>query len=233
MSGARAQLALETLPDNRSLLPMLLHALNQPLTGLQCSLELAASGSRRPEQYIRTLREGLVLASRMRILVEAIREVIDARQQEAAAQTGESFLLDSLLCETVDDLRPVGEARSVQLSLACEVPLPVEGNRAQTAALLFRLLESALSLTRDGAGLRIAATSDGQRAIVLISWTTAPPPEFSPFSRSELGLIVAQAGWEQAGARWASSQVADTQSCTLQLPLSHSGTPEGANGGAL
>src|SRR5271155_2287298 len=56
----------------RSPLGQLLHALNQPLTGLQCSMEVALAAPRTPEQYARGLREGLELTERMRTLVEAI-----------------------------------------------------------------------------------------------------------------------------------------------------------------
>ena len=61
-------------------LAVLLHELNQPLTGLQCSLELATVGSHTPEQYVDTIRQGLDLVSRMRMLVEAVREVADIEQ---------------------------------------------------------------------------------------------------------------------------------------------------------
>src|SRR5277367_1520624 len=69
---------------HRGALAYLLHALNQPLTGLQCSLELAVAGPRRPEQYVRTLQESLELTLRMRLLVEAIRELTD--DQEASVR---------------------------------------------------------------------------------------------------------------------------------------------------
>jgi len=61
----------------------LLHALNQPLTGLQCSLELALVSPRPAEQYVRTLREGLELTGRMRVLVQAVRELADLDQEES------------------------------------------------------------------------------------------------------------------------------------------------------
>ena len=55
MSGASARLAAvagySTIPKGRTLLTHLLHALNQPLTGLHCSLELALAGVRSTEQY--------------------------------------------------------------------------------------------------------------------------------------------------------------------------------------
>lgn len=221
MRGSGAQPAFQpangALPEGRSPLAHLLHALNQPLTGLQCSLELAAAGPRRQEQYIRTLREGLELTCRMRLLVEAIRELTDA--EPADGDEGESFLLDALLRETVDDLRPVAEIRNVPLLLACEAPLPVQAGHRRLGALLFRLLESALNLAREGCDLRIAATRERERAVLVVSWSAAPPPEHSPFSRPELGLLIARAGWERAGAEWITVRSGDAQTCTVRLPL--------------
>src|SRR5579863_8354522 len=68
------------LTASRSPLQHLLHALNQPLTGLHCSLELALVGQRTPEQYVRALSEGLELAGRMSVLVGAIRELVETEE---------------------------------------------------------------------------------------------------------------------------------------------------------
>jgi hypothetical protein len=56
---------------------------------------------------VRTLREGLDLTARMRVLVEAIRELTNTRPEAGAVQI---FRFDGLLRDTADDLRPVGEA---------------------------------------------------------------------------------------------------------------------------
>src|SRR5208282_1526332 len=131
MSSARAQAApqsaREETSNGRSLLSHLLHALNQPLTGLQCSLELAVAGPRPNELYIRTLREGLELTGRMRILVEAIREVADA--QPLDREQFEAVQLDDLLRSAVADLFPVAEAKGVRLLLVSGAPLPLRADR--------------------------------------------------------------------------------------------------------
>jgi hypothetical protein len=59
----------------------LLHALNQPLTGLQCSMEVALASPRPIEYHVPRLREGLDLTERMRSLVDAIREVADGGKE--------------------------------------------------------------------------------------------------------------------------------------------------------
>jgi C4-dicarboxylate-specific signal transduction histidine kinase len=221
MSASGPQLALQSahgaIPKARSPLAHLLHALNQPLTGLQCSLELAVAGPRPAEHCVRTLREGLELTLRMRILVEAIRELADA--QPSDSQEVEPFLLDTLLRSTADDLLPVAETNHVRLVLMSPAGLPVRGDRRCLAPLLFRLLESALSLAGEGTELRIAATREPEHACLVVCWNSGPPPEYSPFSRQELGLLIAQSGWERAGAEWSRTQAGTTQTCTVRLPL--------------
>jgi signal transduction histidine kinase len=205
-----------TLPEGRSLLAHLLHALNQPLTGLQCSLEVALAGHRQAEQYISTLRDGLELTARMRILVEAIREVAEPRDHVGIS---DRFLLDGLLRETATELHPVAEARQVQLLTACHPSLLVLADRRLLASVLFRWLESALSLAAEGSELRVVATRDSGHAVLIASWIDGPLPEHSPFSRPELGLLIAQTGWQRAGGDWNRRRAASTQTCTVRLAL--------------
>lgn len=217
---ASAQLAPQfagATPKGRSPLAHLLHALNQPLTGLQCSLELAVAGPRPIEQYVRALREGLELTGRMRILVEAIREVADL--QPSDWEDLKPLLLDQLLRSTAADLLPVAEARGVRLVLEKLGALPLQADRRTLEALLFRFLESALSLTREGSDLRIAATAERGHANLVVSWNQGSPPEHSPFSRPEVGLLIARAGWERAGAEWIHTRTESIETCAVRLPL--------------
>ena len=242
MSGVRSQSALQPAPQaareatskGRSPLAHLLHALNQPLTGLQCSLELAVAGPRPSEQYVRTLREALELTGRMRILVEAIREVADT--QPSDREEFDLVRLDELLRTTVTDLLPVAQARGVRLALENQAPLPLRADRRSLTTLLVRLLDSVLSLARAGSDLRIVAAADRDEVSLVVSWNPGPPPEHSPFSRPEVGLLLARVGWERAGAEWvhtrttppagtaerttaASATEATTEACTIRLPL--------------
>jgi hypothetical protein len=225
MSGPSPKLASQSvsrsvpgaMAKSRTPLAHLLHALNQPLTGLQCSLELAAAGSRPAEQYLRTLREGLELTGRMRILVEAIRELADTQPWDS--DDIEPLLLDALLRDTSADLLPVAETRSVRLLVVSHAALPVRADRRGLAALIFRFLESALSLARSGSDLQVVASPERGYARLAVSWSQGPPPEHSPFSRQELGLLLAQVGWERAGAEWTHTWAETAQSCTVRMPL--------------
>jgi hypothetical protein len=221
MNSLGTQLATQSpdtaIPKGRSLLGHLLHALNQPLTGLQCSMEVALTAPRQAEQYVSTLRDGLDLTARMRILVEAIRELADLPQDDLGSCS--RFPLDGLLRETAMDLHPVAESRNVQLLTACQPALVVLADRRFLAAMMFRWLESALSLAGEGTELKVAATRDSGQAVLMASWTDGQQPDHAPFSKPELGLLIAQAGWERAGAEWERKRAASSHICTVRLPL--------------
>lgn len=200
----------------RSVLEQLLHALNQPLTGLQCSMEVALASPRTPEQYVRGLREGLELTERMRALVGAIREVADGEAEKE--EKLETIELKTLLGEVVDDLGPVAEMKSVRITLdgsASACSAVVAGGR-RLSTLLFRLLESALSLANRGSALRVEAGGAPAGAWICIRWQAERPR--AGFSRPELGLLVAQAGLERAGAKWIAERSGDLETVTVQLP---------------
>ena len=201
----------------RSPFSQLLHALNQPLTGLQCSLELAAAGPRPTEEYVRVLREALELLGRMRMLVEALRELGDACQ--ADLQHTENLALDDLLRATVDDLLPVALAQGSQICIETESPVLVRANRCHMRALLFRFLESSLSLTRKGSTLKIALVLEDDVTCFTVSWESKRNLEHSAFSRPALGLLIAEVGWQQLGAEWTRLFTGGRTICKVRMPI--------------
>jgi hypothetical protein len=222
IASIEAQLARNTAspakPGMRSPLVQLLHALNQPLTGLQCSMEVALASPRTLEQYAQGLRAGLELTARMRALVEAIREVADG--EEDSAEEPETANLKIVLREVVNDLGPVAEANGTCITLDCSADrsLWVRVGRRRLSSLVFRTLESAQSLTERGSGLRIemGGGSAGDSAWIRICWQGGPRP--AECSRAELGLLVAQAGWERGDAKWERERTGDTETVTVSLP---------------
>jgi hypothetical protein len=200
---------------NRSPLAQLLHALNQPLTGLQCSMEVALGRPRTNEEYVQGLRQGLELTGRMRALVQAIREVAEVEEAEVEemekgrAQLTDTTALAGLLQQAVNELRPVAEAKNVRLMLTLELELEktgaetklaVRGKQLALAGLIFRLLDSILSMAAPGTALRIEAVSRTGQAGIRIEWQAQGPG--SAFSRPELGLLIARARLERVGAEW-------------------------------
>ena len=219
--SAAGQKRAPTSPENaasaRCLLADLLHALNQPLTGLQCSMELAVAGRQPADHYIRTLNEGLELVSRMRLLVETLRELADL--QEMPPTEPAIVLLDGLLRDAAHELRPIAESMCVRLVVSQTEPLPIRAQVGSLTSLVFRTIESALALCRNGSEVFINATAIHSTACVNFLWKTGPAPQYSPHSRAELGLLLARAGWEHLGGKWIQNKKDETEEWTIRVPL--------------
>jgi signal transduction histidine kinase len=208
----------------RSALEQLLHGLNQPLTGLQCSMEVALASPRTPEQYVQGLREGLELTGRMRALVEAMREVVDVESD--TNEEPETTELAALVREAADELNPVAEVKSVRITLdgSTASSVWVEAGRRRLSSLVFRMLESVLSAGDQGSAMQIetggaadaAADVSTDSAWVRIRWHAEK--RLGEFSRPELGLLVAQAGWEGVGAKWERKRTENRETVTIWLP---------------
>jgi|SRR5271170_1403594 len=207
----------------RSPLGQLLHALNQPLTGLQCSMEVALAAPRTPEQYARGLREGLELTGRMRALAEALREVADIGEEKTVNR--ETAELASLLREAVEELVPVAEVKNVRIAVdfSRASSFAVRAGRAQMASAIFRLVDSVVSLALRGTVLRIEAGSEPSQLWIRMRWQAEGPR--SACSRPELGLLIAQARLERSGAEWerAETQSEGMETLTVRLPWVASG----------
>jgi len=209
----------------RSPLTQLLHALNQPLTGLQCSMEVALTAPRSPEQYVQGLRDGLVLTGRLRALVEALREVVDgeADGQGKGSAEPETTEWQGVIWEAVDDLRPVAEMKNVRIlvdsffSSSCS-GWAVKARRAQLASGVFRTLESVLALATSGSALQVAGGFGSNEVWFRIQWQGCGEASQPGLSRPELGLLIAQARLERTGAAWEREGTEDGERLTVRLP---------------
>lgn len=204
-----------------SLLAQLLHALNQPLTGLQCSLELTLAGRGTPEQYIDCVRAGLELTERMRSLAGAMRELLEIEEAAAPAANELPFIpptdLRSVLLEILGELQPVADTKGVRIALDCG-SLPVSAERRGLISVMFRVLESVLSLAAPASVLSIESNTGLAPACVRLRWSREKPAALSgEFSGPELGLILAQASLQHAGVEWKREQEKDLDSITLRV----------------
>jgi hypothetical protein len=206
----------------------LLHALNQPLTGLQCSLEVTLARSRTVEQYLQSLRDSLVLTERMRALVEAIREVAETQEEEVVPDAAEAQAegWQSWLAGAVEDLRPVADMKNVRLLAeipAVAVPSPTL-RRSPGREGIFRTLDSTLAMAEPGSVLRIEARAGRQQPEqkdqnwFCIAWKISPAQARLPISRPELGLLVAQARLEHMGAVWERETTENGEKLTVRMP---------------
>ena len=200
----------------RSPLEQLLHALAQPLTGLQCSMEVALASPRSDAQYVQGLREGLKLTERMRALVEALRAVVDGEEEEN--EEPETIELKTLLREVLDDLEPIAEVKRVRIvsDWTAASSLALKAGRRRLGTVVFRFVESALSLADSGSALQIETGGAPDEAWIRLRWHAGSPRP--AFSRPELGLFVAQVGWARVGAQWERERTQDLETLTVRLP---------------
>jgi len=232
MSASGTQLspqpAIDTTDPNsqkplrsRSALAQLVHALNQPLTGLQCALELSLAAPRQPEIYARTIHEGVELTGRMRELVHAIREVLDV--QDNTILPGEPFPPQHVVAEVLRELLPVAEMRRLRLSFRHEAEwesgVTVVCDRGCFEWLMFRLIDSVLSLATEGTEVGFRATREQAELQLLICWTQPESMPGCAVSQAELGLLIVQGGCEQLRGRWERRRSGESQTCTVRLPL--------------
>jgi signal transduction histidine kinase len=246
---------VEQNAPKRSLLAKLLHALNQPLTGLQCSMEVALARPRTLEQYVQGLHDGLELTERMRALVGAIREVAEIEEAQSPQLTTSELTtleLESSLREAADELRPVAEEQNVRITLglpsassslpssssslpssssslpssSSSLPssssssLAMRGERSELGRVIFRLLDSTLSIAASGTALRIEVSSGKNEVWLRMNWR-AEAPAFA-YSRPALGLMIVQAWLEKAGAEWRREETDGVETLTVRLPRGRS-----------
>ena len=222
---ARSERVQKTASE-RSVLSQLLHGLNQPLTGLRCAMEVALVSTRTVEQYAEGLRQGLELTARMRALVEALREVADFYDEPVASATAaltEISQLTGPLPQAVDEIRPLAEANQVRIVLALSgsaSSLPGAKQKSYLTRVLFRLLDSTLSMAAAGTELRVASGADTRAGWLRMQWQAKEKEAHAALSRPELGLLIAQAWLERAGCEWERETTDEEETLTVRLPRS-------------
>jgi hypothetical protein len=141
---------------------------------------------------------------------------VDAQAPAEAEDSG--VRLDAVLGNTVEELRPVAATRNVQMQLDCTAIVAARGG-GHMRELLFRLLDSVVSLAREASDVQICARRAEGESTLVVRWIAGSPPAYSPFSAPELGLLIVQASWEQAGGNWNHIKEEGMQTITLRLPL--------------
>lgn len=195
----------------------LLHAMNQPLTALQCSLELSASLPRNVREYGQTIQSALEQTERLRLIVEALREISDSK---ARLRLAEPMPLSVVLREVMEDLLPVAESRRIEVQILGTLDFSIIGDRRLLTMGLFRLLEALIGLTEEGTKLKILGIEEPGAGCLALSWTPAPSQGEQLLSRLRLGSMVARHGLHQAGASVSEKKQNGCHSSILRFELS-------------
>ena len=121
-----------------------LHKLSQPLTALQCSLELSLARGQASEDFRASVEAALENAERLRQSVLLLRELSDA---DDPGDISAPVPLQELLQELQQDFLPVCESAGGCLTVSCD-PMQVRGNGAKLRRAFFYLLEYLLRSSR-------------------------------------------------------------------------------------
>jgi len=213
------------------------HELRTPLTSIRGYLELLLEdgGNLSPEQE-RFL--GVVDRNSERLL-HLVGDLLFLAQVDAGKLTIEREDVDfeQVVQDSVETLRPIAEARQIELVTSI-TPVPrLVGDRARLAQVLDNLLSNALKFTPEGGRVSVALRADGDRAIVEVEDNGVGIPRaeqnrlFERFFRSSramenaipgtgLGLAITKAIAERHEGRISVESEEDVgTSVRLELPL--------------
>ena len=226
--------------ERRELVSDLFHGLNQPLTTLRCSLELALAKPRTGEQYRKILSRGIEDAEQVAWFSTGIRELLEADDPGDECQT---LALSGSLQEVVRDLLPLAELAGVKLSCNCISSYEIRFEPQRFRQALFRVLELGLETSRGGTVANIRLSECEGEAVLALNFASEPASHrvsISPQAdldvrsrsldgaRSEhpprelanrLRMAIARALVEAAGGAFQISVSRECLSIVIRLPL--------------
>jgi signal transduction histidine kinase len=150
--------------EQTQLIEDLFHALNQPLSSLRCTLELALEKPLSGEQCAETLRQSIAQTEQITACIADVRELW---QSGDAGDEVEGVQLNECLQEMLTDFLPVAETAGVELSFQAE-PCRVQVEPQRLRQALFRLMEYSLESAGEGRSIGIDLTRVAQNAQLVI-----------------------------------------------------------------
>ncbi|MBC7811023.1 MAG: HAMP domain-containing protein [Burkholderiales bacterium] len=142
------------------------HELRTPLALLKTSLSLARSRPREAAALVGMMSEMEHDVDRMTHLVEQM--LILARMEHQEPMPLEAVLLDGVVKDVVQELRPKAQANRIQLSLDVAAPLSVQGSADLLKRLLLNLIDNAVKYTPAGGAVTVRASQRDQTIEVAI-----------------------------------------------------------------
>jgi hypothetical protein len=131
----------------------ILHALSQPVTALECGLELALCQKEKGAQLCARLES---LLDSARLLHQRLTEVRALEEAGDPGDTNAPVAVDVLLAQLREDFLPVASSLSVKLSIQCG-PTLVFGNALRLQNGLFQLIDCLLRCCPSHGTVRLAA----------------------------------------------------------------------------
>ncbi len=141
------------------------HDLSQPLTALQCSLELALVRDQTLEEFRDSVEAAIDAAEQLRQRLLLLRELSDA---EDPGDASTPLALDRLLLQLREDMLPLFESAGLTLELICE-PVEVLANEGKLTRGFFYLLEFLLRCPSPSHGLSMRGGRREQQVEICIA----------------------------------------------------------------
>lgn len=174
------------------------HELRTPLSVMRTQAELALSKTRTPDEYREALTGCLEAARRMTKLVDKLLTLArsDAGQ---LIQKREVVILNTLVSEVVEELRPLAAARRVKLE-ARIAPTVVRGDATNLARVAMNLISNAIYYNVPEGRVDVELKSDTQSVVLTVRDTGRGIPVeaqeqlFSRFFRADTSRARASGG---------------------------------------
>jgi heavy metal sensor kinase len=210
------------------------HELRTPLTAIRTEAEVALRDPAMPPEQQQLLGSILEECDRLSRLTEQLLAL--AREDAGAAPSAREPLdLTEVAVEAAETLRPLAEAKNVQLSLPRRDRVGVRGDSSRLRQVFLNLIDNAIKYTHEGGTVEVSCEGHGRNAVVLVHDSgVGIPPEHLPhifdrFYRVDkardrgqggigLGLSIAQSVVLAHGGRVEVSSV-PRQGTTLRVTL--------------
>jgi len=200
--------------DRRQYLSEAFHTMSQPLTGLQCGLELAVAIPRDPEEYRRRICEALEITTRLRHLTAALRELVEAEDVGEDAGRVEIGSMFSALREKVLALAELHKA-SAEIENCRE--LDAYASESKLSRTLLFLLEEVLA-ENSALSCRARRVNENIEIIVEDRKATKQKREQQKHWRDQVSAIRMSAAENYIRTLGGELQRSESR-CILELPL--------------
>jgi signal transduction histidine kinase len=145
------------------------HELRTPLAAMEAILSVIRSEPREAAEYEQALDDLAEETARLRALAEGLLRLARGAQPQPVdlAPVDISVLAD----DVVEALRPLAEAKGIDLGPRIEAGLTVRGDSDGLIRIFLNLLDNAIKFTEPGGAVTVSAYSQGDSAVVEFSDT--------------------------------------------------------------
>lgn len=144
------------------------HELRTPLAAMQAILSVIREERRSPEDYEQALADLAEETDRLRGLTEDLLRL--ARGASPVSPVRERVDVSALVNSVAESLRPLAEAKGLQLTCTVENDLVVMGDMDDLIRLLVNLVDNAIKYTERGA-IDLVARREGARLVITVADT--------------------------------------------------------------